>query len=250
MPSLIDLTGQAFGRLTVIARAGVSGGHASWHCRCACGQTSDVSGGHLRRGLTRSCGCLKREKERESRPDQPRLRYDLTGRVFSRLTVLRRAGSAKHGTSVWECRCVCGASVKVRSDVLRAGTTRSCGCLQLEGLRVRIRELHSRSAHVHKKHGAAPRSGSSSEYQSWLHLKQRCGNHKHRAYKYYGGRGITVCDRWKNSFEAFLADMGPKPSLRHSIDRINNDGNYEPGNCRWATKVEQRQNQRKPKRTS
>jgi hypothetical protein len=92
-------------------------------------------------------------------------------------------------------------------------------------------------------HGHAA-SGRTPEYNAWVSLNQRCKNPKNPRWKDYGGRGVTVCARWRDSFEAFLADMGPRPSSEHSIDRINNDGNYEPGNVRWATRAEQYANRR------
>jgi hypothetical protein len=95
------------------------------------------------------------------------------------------------------------------------------------------------------RHGDSRAAGSTSEYASWERIIQRSTNPRMHNWKYYGGRGITVCDRWRNSFENFLADMGRKPSPRLSIDRINNDGNYEPGNCRWATQKEQIANRRR-----
>lgn len=93
-------------------------------------------------------------------------------------------------------------------------------------------------------HGHAARASRSSEYEIWKSIIQRCTNKNAKAYPDYGGRGICICDSWRNSFEAFLADVGPRPSPGHSLDRENNDGNYEPGNVRWATRTEQNRNSR------
>jgi hypothetical protein len=160
---------------------------------------------------------------------------DLTGHRFGRLIALRRTYENKR--SMWLCRCDCGESKLVPYASLAYGLTRSCGCLQ--------RELISKRTFRHGE-ARSPGREETVEYKTWAAMLGRCRNPKHQAYKNYGGRGITVCDRWL-TFENFLADMGRRPSKELSIDRINNDGNYEPGNCRWATRKEQIANQRKPK---
>jgi hypothetical protein len=151
---------------------------------------------------------------------------DLTGQRFSRPTVIKHAGKDHRGEAVWECLCDHGgqgqptlAPVPIRGSKLRTGHTRSCGCLQVDSITI----------HGHNKRGA-----KSSEYYSWSTMIDRCYNPNNPKYHLYGGRGITVCDHWRDSFENFLADMGPKPSLRLSIHR-KNDGNYEPSKCIWAT---------------
>lgn len=159
---------------------------------------------------------------------------DITGRRYGRLVVVRYIG--KNGyIKMWECRCECGQTKGVRYHHLLQGRVQSCGCLGTE-----------RRIAVHLKHGEN-RAGNnvSPEYRCWAAMKSRCSNPKQISFPNYGGRGIAVCERWQQSFEAFLADMGRKPTPKHSIDRIDNDGNYEPGNCRWATAKEQRSNQRK-----
>lgn len=152
---------------------------------------------------------------------------DLTGQKFGRLTVLNFA-EIKKRKAHWLCRCDCGNERIVRSANLRNGNTQSCGCLQKE------------------KTGATSRSHGRSktpEFTAWLGAKVRCYNPKYYLFRRYGGRGIKVCDKWLNSFEAFYADMGPKPSPKHSLDRHpDRDGNYEPENCRWATGSEQARN--------
>lgn len=146
---------------------------------------------------------------------------------FGRLTVIERVGNDIRNQAVWACQCSCGNIVTVCGAKLRSGHTKSCGCLHKKTLSA-LRKTHGMSG--------------TPEYNSWNSMKDRCRNKDNQDFKNYGGRGITVCDRWLNSFENFFADMGPKPSPNHSIDRKDNDGNYYPGNCKWSTILEQANN--------
>jgi hypothetical protein len=153
---------------------------------------------------------------------------DLTNARFGRLTVLQQAEKHRNGKLQWRCLCDCGSECISISGDLRSGNTQSCGCLGLER-RVASRRTHGMS--------------SSAEYEIWQSMKKRCYNPACHSYPDYGGRGIRVCDRWLNSFEDYYADTGLRPSPEHSIDRYpDNDGNYEPGNWRWATPEEQANN--------
>lgn len=154
---------------------------------------------------------------------------DLVGSTFGRLTVVRFADVA-HG-SRWECRCACGNTRTVHGSQLTKGATVSCGCWR----------------RTRKDKGTGP--SSTPEYRAWVAMRHRCTDENHADYPSYGGRGIRMCDRWLNSFEAFLADMGPRPTPEHSIDRRDNDSHYEPGNCRWATVEQQNRNKRNTRLT-
>lgn len=156
----------------------------------------------------------------------------LVGQRFGRLLVIEFSGNL-NGRRRWLCRCDCGAYTKPSTGGLRTGDSQSCGCLAREKNRSRLKLQRT-------KHGMA----RTAEWRAWASLRSRCNNKNDQRYKNYGERGIKVCDEWSASFEAFYRDMGPKPSPKHSIDRINNDGDYKPSNCHWATAGEQARNTR------
>lgn len=160
---------------------------------------------------------------------------DHSGRTYGRLDVIRRSGVNASGNVLWECQCSCGEVCSVSGSALVTGNTRSCGCLQREWASGMPLEDH------HRTHGESNRT---SEYRAWVNMRGRCTNPRDPGFKNYGGRGITICGRW-DDYSAFLSDMGRKPGPGYSIDRVNNDGNYEPGNCRWATRDQQNSNKRK-----
>lgn len=154
---------------------------------------------------------------------------DLIGLKFNRLLVLERNGSTKNHKAIWLCLCDCGNKKSIASTSLIRGLSQSCGCVKS----VRIGNLN-------RTHGYSKKIP---EYTAWCGMKQRCYNPNYRMYNRYGGRGIKVCDEWLNDFEAFFKYIGKKPSANHSLDRFpNQDGNYEPGNIRWATQYEQLSN--------
>ena len=215
MSRVKDLTGMKFGRLTVVEFADLTKTkQARWLCRCDCGNEKIYRANDLKRWKTPTCGCFSNA-------------IDLIGHKYNRWTVIERVfPNTNQGSTQWLCRCDCGNTAIVPRNNLRSGASKSCGCWNLEN----IKEMAT-------THGKT----KTREYEIWSGMKKRCLNPNSKAYSYYGGRGIKICDSWKNDFTAFLTDMGPCPA-NLELDRIGNNGNYEPGNCRWATRKEQMQN--------
>ena len=234
MPKPIDLTGKTFGRLTVIKRArNNKDGRTMWLCKCECGNERVVLGKCLRNGHTQSCGCLNKEIVSK------RSLIDRVGERFGKLTVVKRADDyiAPNGSQHvrWLCRCECGNETIVDVCQLVGGKTVSCGCVHENNLR-----------NGHRTHGGR----KDRLYKVYANMKNRCYNKNSEDYKYYGGRGVCICDEWLNSYQAFKdwayfagydenADKG-----KCTIDRIDVNGNYCPSNCRWVDMLTQSRNRR------
>jgi hypothetical protein len=221
MSRALDLTGQRFGKLVALDRAGSNKhGQCLWLCKCDCGGTKGVISSYLTSGKTKSCGCLERDRT-----------LNLSGQRFSRFVVLEFAGRNENRVALWLCRCDCGTTKTVRAANLRNGNTKSCGCLH--------KEITS-ALTAGKKYGLTHGHYGSGTYGSWKCAKTRCLNPNHKQYPSYGGANppVIICDRWKDSFENFLADMGERP-VGTTLGRFGDVGNYEPGNCKFMTPAEQ-----------
>ena len=224
MPKKVDISGQRFGRLFVLREDGKKGNQIAWRCLCDCGAEVTVAGYDLRNGHTKSCGCLMRELARS----QTNRRIDMTGMSFGRLTVVRPAGKNKRNQMRWFCVCDCGRETIIdQGNLVRS---KSCGCVARELASSRLR-----------KHGA---SQTEKLYGVWLNMRRRCDDPDHKSYSDYGGRGIKVCDEWQDyeSFRRFALSNGWEPGLQ--LNRIDNDGNYEPGNVNFATARQNSNNRR------
>lgn len=212
-----NLKGKRFEKLVVLKEEGRNtGGEVMWLIQCECGNTITRSTSDWNRQSSISCGCIRRQTSR----------MNLIGQTFGKLTVIEESGRGKRNETLWKCSCECGGTISdaVTSELNRGSRTH-CGC-------------------VYQGSSGSQGRSKSPEYQTWSAMLRRCNNPSDQAYPNYGGRGIIVCKEWESSFDQFIRDMGERTSPEHSLDRIDNNGNYEPDNCRWTNNNIQSRNTR------
>lgn len=221
--SLIE-PGQRYKMLVVTRKVAVK----RWECVCDCGKIVVRGSVALLHGDTHSCGCLH---------SRNLITVNLTEQRFGRLTVIAEAPRLRPRVRRWECVCDCGKTKIVNQADLRNGNTRSCGCLQAQH-RANVAQIALKTRNGFTNHPL---------FVTWRNMMDRCYKTSDRSYKNYGGRGITVCERW-HQVENFIADMGAKPFPKATLERKNNDGNYCPENCIWASRTTQTRNKRNTRR--